>query len=237
MSEHVQSGLSCLVCPSSDAMSEYDDHYYCFSCKAYIRKNNYSPIVHRPRRQDKVDYPIGAVFNPKKFPLDACRWLYENGVFDHSIEEYKIFYVPETHRVGIPTLSRHGDLLNYQTRRLNEDDGTPKYLGRGPKNLFHSRFTKTTYCVIVEDMLSAIRVGELCSSIALCGTSLPTKRVWDIIDIFKAAIIWLDGDAPGLKAASKIEKQLSLYIPCKIIKSTEDPKKYTKKEIREIIGL
>lgn len=237
MSEHVQSGLSCLVCPSSDAMSEYDDHYYCFSCKAYIKKSNYSPISYKKRNRDEIDYPEEAIFNPRKFPLDACKWLYENRIFDHLIEEYKIFYLPDSHRVGIPTLTRQGELLNYQTRRLNDDDNSPKYLGRGSKNLFHSRFTKTNYCVIVEDMLSAIRVGELCSCVALCGTSLPRTKIWDIVDLFKAAIIWLDGDAPGIKAASKIEHQLSLYMPCKIIRSTEDPKTYSKKEIRGILGL
>lgn len=235
MSEHHQSGLSCLECTSSDAMADYGDHYYCFSCKAVIKKKDGKSFKPKITKAE-VEYPPTSIFNPRKFHPDALRWLYGYRIFDDLIEKYKLFYVPFSHRVGLPCLDKDGKLLNYQVRALNPDDD-PKYLSRGPKNLFFSSFTKYQYCVIVEDILSAIRVGEQCPAVALNGTALKDQWIWSVVDKYSNIFIWLDGDIPGQQAAKKIVKKLSLYVPCKLLYSDEDPKTYKPSEIREIIGL
>lgn len=238
MSQHLASGLPCDLCSSSDAVAEYETHYYCFSCEtrtskslAAQRENKY-----KVKEVEDVELPICRARSPKNFPIKALKWLYRYRVFDELIKQYDLCYLPEENRVLIPNhgLVKEGPLLGYQTRSLSEFDH-PKYLTKGKTSLALSRGPQTPYVVLVEDMLSCIRVGEVCSAVSLNGTSISDGDIYPLMNKFEFIVIWLDGDKPGQKAANKLQSRLCQYRNVSVISTELDPKEYTREQIKEFL--
>lgn len=90
--------------------------------------------------------------------------------------------------------------------------------------------------VLVEDVLSGLRVQEICDTLILCGTELrPTALSAVIKEGYRKAIIFLDGDNPTVKMkARKIQKRLSWLNP-RIIETGLDPKLYPKSQLEKLI--
>jgi len=103
--------------------------------------------------------------------------------------------------------------------------------------------------VLVEDFISAIRVGEVVDSFCLFGTSLVQGALSKIVQSYDSIVIWTDGDKSGQTAAEKL-KALFNYEINKHLKersynykekavfhviTEKDPKAYTKSEITNIL--
>ena len=235
MGHHLRTNLPCSECSSSDAMVEYDTHFWCFSCQAYISKSGADRRRAVAPKEDRIEYPEDLIRDPRQFHVAALKWLYKYKIFDDQIKLYGISYLPEVHRVFIPTKDEKGNLLSYQTRSLSYFD-TPKYLGKGSKSLFHSKQAKTTIIVLVEDALSCIRVGEYLSCVSLQGTSLRTEDIPAILK-YNEILLWLDGDKAGKTASRKLKKQLSMYKECTALSTPKDPKEHSRRHIKSLLGV
>ena len=172
-------------------------------------------------------------YDTDNFSKSAKVWLYTVGITDKLIKLYRIGYIPELDRVYIPNY-RGNTLIGYQTRSLSFYD-KPKYLGKGPKLCYLSKGIKTNSVVLVEDVLSCIRVGEHSSAISLQGTSLKDEGLTEVLGKFTSVKIYLDADAAGRLGDKKLTRQLSLFIPCSSIVTKRDPKTYTYRELGEIL--
>lgn len=229
-------GLPCTVCPSSDAMAEYGGHFFCFSCRTRINKKGM--YTQRTYTDTPVDESLECeheiTFQVDRFSSAAKSWLYGAGITDKLIKLYKIGYIPEVDRVYIPNY-RENTLIGYQTRALSFYD-KPKYLGKGPKMCYLSKGKRTSSVVLVEDVLSCIRVGEHNSAISLQGTSLKEEGLAQVLSKFDTVKIWLDSDAAGVSGDKKLTRQLCLFVPCSSIVTKKDPKTYTHTEIGEILS-
>lgn len=82
--------------------------------------------------------------------------------------------------------------------------------------------------VLVEDVVSALKVGQVTDSIALLGTNLKEKYI-KYISKYKKVVVALDEDATT--SALKIYDSLKLYTNCTILPLTKDLKYYTIAEI------
>lgn len=95
--------------------------------------------------------------------------------------------------------------------------------------------------VIVEDILSAIRVGRHVRSVSLLGTSASAKTLLHEVSIARAMgkliAVWLDADKAGKVGTNRIRNQLELLGSEPVcIRTTKDPKRYTNQEIKEILS-
>lgn len=60
---------------------------------------------------------------------------------------------------------------------------------------------------IVEDFISAIRVGEHMPTLCLFGTSIQPLHLQWVLGC-SSVVLWLDNDPPGVKASSEISKRI-----------------------------
>lgn len=111
----------------------------------------------------------------------------------------------------------------YNVMRLTEDPlwglyrgpELPTYLGEGKRPV-----------AIVEDVLSAWRVSEVCDTIALCGTELHSPVITAIAqERYTDAVVWLDADNPVVRMkARKIANRLNGLVTTHMIETGKDPK-------------
>jgi hypothetical protein len=131
----------------------------------------------------------------------------------------------------------------FQLRRLDPLAHMPKYLSYKngvPLSHFLTRDSRTL--VVVEDMLSAIRVADLGWHVyVLCGTHADHMRLAEYLnkhDISKVSV-WLDNDNPHVRqAARKIADFVQLLGVTETVLITRevDPKRHTDTELRHLLG-
>lgn len=244
----VRSGLPCKWCASSDAMAEYETGLHCFSCKRSERffsaersSSHTSPL---PSREGPLSLPRDFT---TRLPDKALAWLYSHHFTDELIDKYLIGWSTKTRiyrrmhrdhiefgpRVILPYYEKD-ELKFFEARSL--DGARAKYITVGDKKTFFKSFEEPQKeIVIVEDMLSAMRVGEICPTLSLRGTSLSNEaliKLGKMSDIFH---VWLDGDSAGKKAAARIAQKLHWWGDVNMVSSSKDPKCYSDLEIKQYL--
>lgn len=88
--------------------------------------------------------------------------------------------------------------------------------------------------VVVEDPVSALRIGRLCPSMPLLGSHLAAARLNAVAGLFEEVLVWLDSDK--LAEARSISRRFQLAgVKSRTIYTDLDPKCYTDEQIKEII--
>lgn len=93
--------------------------------------------------------------------------------------------------------------------------------------------------VVVEDALSAIRVGRIAPAVAVLGTSIEGREVQVIGkpgDRPRRVVVWLDGDKAGQQAKLKFKRRLELMgADVQLVVTPKDPKRYSNRQIQELL--
>lgn len=133
------------------------------------------------------------------------------------------------------------------------DKQTPKYIARHKDGHESATFTSDPALslpadvlvglppydlIVTEDILSAVRTGRLILSRSILGTTTTGKGL-GVLRQLRAnphVAVWLDGDKAGRKGRDKVATDLSL-LGAHITKITTplDPKRYSNREIKEIL--
>jgi hypothetical protein len=211
--------------------------FYCHKCNSHT----FVPFEGqswRDRKQREAEY--AAVQNEKSrrgFDLPAdfshqieaagLAWLGLGGWTADLIDRYKIGWSDKLNRVVIP-LQPEGC-----TARAVFKDQRPKYLEKAPSVCWwDSEPIQPGLLVITEDILSAGRVGKFVQTRALLGTP---KR-WIPPEGIKAVLIWTDNDPAGL-STRRLVNDTCLWMALAVghIETDKDPKKYSDREIKEIL--
>jgi DNA primase len=229
-------------------LADFFHNRYCFSCgRSDLKKKRFKDWL--KTSNTRLDAPTEVTL-PDDYtaalPADAQAWLYKNHFTPELIEKYRIGFSETTPmwshrtqkwydsgpRVILPYYI--DDTLQYFEARSLDPTNNLKYVTAGSKKeLFRSgtQAAKVQYLVIVEDMLSAMRVGEHAATVALRGTKCPDKCLVDLYRTTNRYILWLDSDEPGQKAARKLGERLTWAGKVRYIKSELDPKCYSAQEI------
>ena len=195
----------------------------------------------------------GPLALPKDFTLEVparhSGWLLKAGIGFDLQRKYGIGYSEKTNRVILPVY-KGTELIAFTARAT---DGTkPKYIARhkdghengyfasDPALVLGTDSVRGFDLVVVEDILSAIRVGRLVRTIALLGTSSRGKidGLWKDFGLHSnpTIAVWLDGDKGGRKGRNALARDLALQGANVIrINTPLDPKRYSNREIREIL--
>ena len=190
--------------------------------------------------------------SPQKFSTKATAWLRRYGITDSEVIDYGIGYVPDyatisnsrRDRVVLPCYSSTG-LAVLQHRKLDTDYDSRKYVTNG-NGVFDSKYRcrriVETYdpwtVVLVEDILSAIKVGRQFRSIALLTVHADYDKLLESIAHATKIVVWLDNDNIAVrKAARMLQRKLGLLgKQVSVVTSNADPKHHTDAEILEIIS-
>lgn len=172
----------------------------------------------------------------EEIPLIGRLWLYKAGINETLWRKYRIGYSASLDRVVLPVFSTNGELIWYQCRALQYGQ-KPKYLQPSSERsrvmfTVPNPTTDMRRVVIVEDILSAIRVGEIENTVSLLGTKITTQQA-SILGKYQEVITWLDPDRAGRDGAYKIRRTLGLLTRVRNIVTPVDPKDLSNKQIKE----
>jgi hypothetical protein len=197
-----------------------------------------------------TNYPNNGV------PTTATHWLLKHRIDYEVAVKYDIGWSQNYQRIIFPLKATnmtdvldkgwnatYGWIGRNVSKEVTKDN--PKWLKRvrvvGESMHFHAigkyrNANAEITCVVVEDVVSAIRVAEGagCHAVALLGTTLPKG----MLARFKKLhlVVWLDADAytKGLAMWSNMNK---LGYMCKHLYTDNDPKTYSNDKIREHLEL
>lgn len=232
----------CPTCGSSSGYVEYQLSSWCFRCHKLTWLKREKGYIH-PTKATKIfeGLPMSSTY---ALPATAIAWLKKYHVTDEQIDLYKFMYVKELDTGGrtyhdrliIPSYNKEGVLKFFQGRALSSKDDT-KYVSSGNMSyMFWSKQADTRLLCIVEDAISAVRVGEVMSCVSLGGTSVNEEKLGRLLEEKRPLVVWLDGDKPGQNASRKLITRLSnLAIGgIQAVYSQKDPKTYSTEQLKAL---
>ena len=231
---------------------------YCHNCGTHgtlslkdsrIRRGGENLLI----ENEKLHLPPDITFEPTEQPVEHIAWLHQYGIGRTLQLDYKIGWSNAFGRTILPVFG-DGELLAYQRRRVLRHDMGEKYLTTRLKNIKHPVFKSYPQpdanfgppfrpLVLVEDILSAIKVGMEFDSWALLGTYMPNTVVDEVVAAgYTDVVVWLDDDNKQVKRTQKsIRRRLSPYVDVYVMRRSDmgvrpedkfDPKIFSPSEIR-----
>lgn len=220
--------------------------YRCFrvSCKE-------GGFIPSPTFSSKSYISFKKKFVPKEFKWDTIKlppqledMLYEKyTITKDEIRINGIKYAPEIDSLVMPIFNKMGYECGVATKVVNRDTSRPKVV-----NYFFNDYSRLHYpqqgsrgrkqeeaIVIVEDILSSIRVNRYATAVSLLGTHMTPMQAKELAGINKNIIIALDPDATDKAIGMKRSYGLA-FNSFKVVHLSCDPKDYyhDKKLIEEI---
>ena len=220
-----------------------DGHSWCFKC-GYRTSGSQSLNLEslKARNEEQTNKKNNGPVNlPSDYRTDyieqvALDWLRSYELTDEEIHEHHFGWSSGSQSLVLPVYDIFNNLLMYQ-QRLFGDGARRKYLTTGsPETVYHLLGDNPDCCVVVEDLLSAIKVSRVTTAMPLwCGWLSP-KRMKTIAAGYKKLVIWLDNDKA--KDAIKFKQRaLPFYEDVKVVITDQDPKRFTTDQIKHIISL
>lgn len=217
---------------------------HCFRCGAnefvpHGRLSASDILAMRKRDEEEAcgDYPDVTNLDASDVPTAAHLWVLRAGITpERASEQYGLGWSVRSSRVIVPIL-HDGQPTGLWTGRA-VDGRKPKYLmPRGSIGACWYRLQRgrTTPVIVVEDVLSAIRVHEAgYNSLAVLGTTVGQTQATLLADF--PVIGWFDGDKAGRSGFVKLRRALAPYgVDPKRIQTARDPKHYSRREIAKYI--
>lgn len=223
---------------------------FCFRCKAApFIPHGIQSVADIYRRQGEYRASLLAAGVKLELPGDftkdipefAAVWYLKYGITTEVMQQYGCGYSPELARIVLPTY--HDNELAALSMRSVRSEVKPKYLNpTGPRTgsvLFEAGVLHKTYgelTVLVEDQLSAIKVGMYCPSVSMLGSTLTEARGMKLCNI-PHVIVWTDNDKAGINGGNNAVRQLLMLGTKNVyrVRSEKDPKCYTRSEIKQFI--
>lgn len=180
----------------------------------------------------------------KTIDAKALNWLAKYGIMRSEIVENEIQWSRGFGWLLFPMKDPNGKLLAWQARTdlvpptekgVGANPNKSKWWSRGNiHDIMHLIGDHDGPVVIVEDIVSAIKVGRYACCMPIFGSSLTVKQRVRMRGITKEVVIWLDPDK--YKEANTMAGALALQgIQSKVIYSDADPKECTDKLIQEAV--
>ena len=209
-----------------DNLAEYTDNFYCMACGYYKRKNTLNRIRDLTAYNElKTTGVCDGITLSKTLAIDAKKWLLGYGLTDNEMQQFSYdhendvlyLYANDSYRVG----------------RTFAKDASTRYISKGRKPVL--TYGKGNVCVLVEDILSAIKVGRQYAAIPMLGAK-PSDDVVNALKQYDSVVLW--GDADKMRENIVVRNKLSerLSKPVKLCFTSLDPKEYSNLQIHNYIN-
>lgn len=230
----------------------YSVHCYACDCNLYESKGVMT-LEERQRIKEldndalqqsqnrTITLPTDTTYNPTEFSREARKWLFAGGLTPSVWKRYRIGYSPRLERVVLPIYDDNDNLVWYQLRAILKGQ-KPKYIqpSADKSRIIYTAGIqeRSSRTIIVEDIMSAIRVGEAgrgkWTATSFLGTKISTGQA-TITCKYDRCTIWLDNDRAGREGAKSIKRSLSMLCEVDQVRSELDPKMYSNKQIQELL--
>ena len=223
--------------------------WYCHRCKEHgiIKMDNLPPedVIklwksnniqkNKPRQsQEEIRLPMDFTNNIQNYP-NPYIYLMGNGITDEEIVKYNIGYSHYYKRVIFPVY-QNDELVYWQGRTIEElTKDNPKWINIkkvGREDVYFNATGPGSGVVLVEDILSAIKVARVRSCTALLGSYISNRLKLSLINC--DVMIWLDYDKKK-EAMDYAMGMRAMGINTNFRVTRKDPKEYSTEEIKEIL--
>jgi hypothetical protein len=208
-------------------------HSHCFACGYH----NY-PKYHKPTTQEVSNVPKSV--RPSDFtrevPVEGWQWLLQYGLpyshwkdctgYSEEAGRRLVFEVSDNGRVAF-SIGRLLDEATKHSRKWYVWGDSHKHchvVGQG----------RGTSTLLVEDLISAHKVGEVTEAIPLFGTTIHPCHLYYLMTNNRPVVLWLDKDQElhVKKKALQLESLIDKSV--KIITTDKDPKALSFTQIKEL---
>jgi hypothetical protein len=215
-----------------DNLALYSDGgCYCFSCGFSESSAGLQKLKQRtPTVTKGISLPSDV---SEYLPARAWDYLGQYSLTKQDCVANTILWSDFYSRLVFPYFDSTG-LLAWQGRYLGDDPDKAKWFSQGNLNAFYHIVgnTKSRTVVLVEDIVSAIKVGQ-CGNVAaspLFGSHVSTKRILYLKHFYDTILVWLDMDKA--KESVKFSKTARDFgVMSRSIITEKDPKLYSTQEI------
>ena len=225
-----------------DNLAVFDDgSQFCFSCGFHTSSKGITKLKASSQNGDTIS--TRTVCLPRDCTLElpglARNYLRNYSLTEEDINVNRIMWSEEYQRVIFPYFDG-GGLLGWQGRYLGNNSSKRKWFSQGDLkdiiNICQGPRTDTNQrsITLVEDIISAIRVGHTNPAAPLFGSHLATKTALRYNKLYDNIILWLDKDKElySIQVARKLRE---IGIPCRSVITNKDPKEYSDTAIVDIL--
>jgi hypothetical protein len=180
-----------------------------------------------------VVLPEDFTYHLPKFCLE---WLRSYSITNKEIVQHKFGWSQEKELLILPVYDGFKQLVFWQGRGFKKGKGKTHFasMGSSSRMLHIIGELNNDFVVVVEDIVSAIKVARYLPAMPLFGSSMSDKMIEDL-SIFKShMLLWLDFDKAKYSIKTCIKASLFLDKAIPII-TNQDPKAYRDDEIKDIL--
>lgn len=217
-----------------------DDGRHCFSCGWHVHppsSSRWLPSVDTDSN-NKIKRILPDDFSTD-VPARCWQWLLQYGLSYDYWKQY-VGWSEKHQRL----VFRVGDPLRFSIGRSFEDNASG-----AQKNSHHGKwyvwgdshrsvevFGEGGSITLVEDLLSAHKVGQVDTSICLFGTVVYPAHILYLRKLGKPVNLWLDNDQADLVNRKATNISMLTGLPVNVTQSIKDPKGYSNDEIKDYIN-
>lgn len=227
---------------------------YCHRCGALGHHERVMSLEERLALQQKqlsadaaargsIELPAVSHQDAADWPQALKVWVYRMGLGPAHLAALGAYYNADMDRMVLPIRDAAGRVVYWTARHAHR---SPKWIGpdvakRGLVAKFGAG--RGDSIVLVEDVLSAYKVGIVCEAWGLFGTKLGDSVLLQLLNDPRPVVTWLDDDRgrpggsnPGQEAASKIAQRLRALGKAVCNATSErDPKYLARSKIEEVL--
>lgn len=230
----------CPKCGSRDNLAVYTDHEYCFGCGYVLFYNYHERRLNNVKEQAQKIVSLPEDVAPY-LPAEADTWLKKYGLTQRELIDNRVVWSESRKLLIFPYFGDRNFLWGWQGRYFGTDEKHPKWTGKGN---FKEQIKvwnpltrpKDSSIILVEDIISTIKLSRIYNSSCLFGSSINYNKYINIYNTNKPKelIIWLDKDK---RKESYIYsyKLNNIGVKSRVISTELDPKCYSTEELRTII--
>lgn len=222
---------------SANNLGVYSDgHTFCFSCGYHTAGD--AIIQYKNRHLEVQEVYTGPVLPydvTTEIPREPLEWFCSHGLDTNTLQKHNIMWSESRQMLVFPYFIE-GELLGWQGRVFGEQSTRRKWFTQGRVDDFiYTLGVNLGVLVLVESIVSAIKVSRVCASSPIFGSHISNERLLRINKFYDKIIIWLDPDkrTVALRAAQKARL---FGLEAHVVLSDMKPKDYTIEEIERFVN-
>ena len=215
---------------SGDNLAVYSDgHCFCYRCGSISGRKTLTRT--EPTTNQGITLPADIT---TELPFEARAWLGQYQLARLDLNRNHVMWSEKWSRIIFPYFNET-ELLAWQGRYVGTDKTKAKWFSHGKIHaIIHPVQVTKQKAIMVEDIVSAIKVSRLCGAIPIFGSSVSAKQILRLKTVVDEVWYWLD---PDMRTKSVKMAKLSnlLGLPAHVIFSDRDPKEHSHDDIANIL--
>lgn len=221
-----------------------DGHEYCFSCGHYVSGSGISRLKSRVSQEPVTKHEVVLPSDSDVcYPTRALEWVGHYDLTRNDLLNNNVLWSETNQRLIFPVYGDNG-LIAYQGRYFGQPapEGSkpfPKWWGVGDlSNTFHILGKSSTQLVLVEDVVSAIKLSKFTMAMPLFGSHVGItrfKRLRSLLVPSTEVCLYLDPDKRKESVVEARRGQL-VGLNMRVIYSERDPKEESYARLKILLG-